>query len=39
MERDGDIVTALHKRVGVSYIGYTKTETNCKTMKMRELGL
>ena len=38
MEKKGNIVTALHKRVGVSYVGYTKTETNCKTMKMRELG-
>lgn len=32
------IVRALHKRVGVDSIGYTLTETNCATMKMRELG-
>ena len=32
------IVKALHKRVGVDSVGYTLTETNCTTMKMRELG-
>ncbi|MGQ0711400.1 MAG: hypothetical protein ACT4NV_16840 [Rhodoferax sp.] len=37
-KRNGDIVIALHKRVGVDSVGYTRTETNCKTMKMRELG-
>lgn len=34
----GNIVRALHKRVGVSEIGYTLTETNCNTMLMRTLG-
>ena len=38
MEKNGDIVSALHKRVGPSYTGYTRTETNCRTMKMRVLG-
>jgi hypothetical protein len=38
MKRSGDVVTALHKRVGPDSVGYTRTETNCKTMKMRELG-
>jgi len=28
----------LHKRVGVYDTYYTKTETNCSTMKMREIG-
>lgn len=37
-EKSGSIVRALHKRVGVGSIGYTLTETNCATMKMRELG-
>jgi hypothetical protein len=37
-KKDGSIVHALHKRVGVDSIGYTKTETNCATMQMRELG-
>jgi hypothetical protein len=37
-KRDGSIMRALHKRVGVDSIGYTKTETNCATMQMRELG-
>jgi len=36
--KTGNIVRALHKRVGVDSIGYTLTETNCATMKMRELG-
>ena len=36
--RKGNIIRALHKRVGVDTIGYTITETNCKTMKMREIG-
>ena len=37
-KRKGEIVAALHKRVGVDSVGYTRTETNCKTMQMRELG-
>ncbi len=37
-KKTGDIVKALHKRVGVDSVGYTKTETNCKTMQMREIG-
>ena len=36
--RNGDIVSAIHKRVGPSGTGFTKTETNCTTMKMREIG-
>jgi hypothetical protein len=38
VQKNGDVVTALHKRVGVDSVGYTKTETNCATMQMRELG-
>lgn len=37
-KRSGNVVTAIHKRVGVYDNYYTKTETNCSTMKMRELG-
>jgi hypothetical protein len=37
-KRSGNIVRALHKRVGPDSVGYTRTETNCETMKMRELG-
>jgi len=37
-ERDGDVIRALHKREGVFDIGFTLTESNCSTMKMRELG-
>lgn len=36
--RKGEVVSALHKRVGVNSVGYTRTETNCKTRQMRELG-
>ena len=36
--KTGDIVRVLHKRVGVDFIGFTRTETNCKTRQMRELG-
>ena len=36
--RVGNVVRALHKRVGVDSVGYTRTETNCGTMLMRELG-
>lgn len=32
------VVLAVHKRVGPNETGYTKTETNCGTMKMRVLG-
>ena len=37
-KRSGDVVTAVHKRIGVYDTYYTKTETNCSTMKMREIG-
>lgn len=37
-KRVGSTVKALHKRVGVDAVGYTRTETNCKTMLMREIG-
>jgi len=37
-EKNGTIVKALHKRVGVDSVGYTKTETNCVTMQIREIG-
>lgn len=36
--RVGDVVQALHKRVGVDSVGYTRTETDCRTMRMRERG-
>ena len=37
-KKSGHIVRSLHKRVGVDSVGFTRTETNCATMKMRELG-
>lgn len=36
--REGDIVRALHRRVGPSGVGFTRTETNCRNMMMREIG-
>lgn len=36
--RNGDIISTLHKRVGVDSVGWTRTEVNCQTMLMRELG-
>lgn len=36
--RDGDIVQALHKRVGPTVTGYTRTEINCATLEHRDLG-
>jgi len=38
-KRTGDVVRALTKRVGASTIDYSLTETNCKTMRMREIGV
>lgn len=37
-KQSGGIVRAIHKRSGPSGTGYSKTETNCTTMKMRDLG-
>lgn len=36
--KNGNVIRALHKRIGVNTVGYTLTETNCATMQMRELG-
>ncbi len=37
-KKKGKIITATHKRVGVYATDYTRTETNCGSMQMRELG-
>jgi hypothetical protein len=37
-KKSANLIQALHKRVGVDSVGYTLTETNCTTMRMRELG-
>lgn len=34
----GDIIGALHKRVGIDSVGYTETEINCKAMLIRDIG-
>lgn len=38
MQVQGNIVKATSKRVGLTETGYTKTETNCSNMTMREMG-
>jgi hypothetical protein len=38
-KKTGNVTQALHKRVGVDSIVFTRTETNCKTRRMRELGV
>lgn len=32
------VVRTLHKRVGVDSTGYTRSEINCNTMRIRDLG-
>lgn len=36
--RSGDIVSTLHKRVGVDSTGYTSAKVNCKTKQIKEIG-
>jgi hypothetical protein len=38
VKKEGSIVKALHRRVGPSGTGYTRTESNCSTLQMREIG-
>jgi len=37
-KKKGNIVRALHKRVGVDSVGYSTTEINCSTMLVRNLN-
>jgi len=37
-EKNGDIVTTLHKRIGIDSVGYTLMNLNCKTGMVQELG-
>lgn len=37
-KKTGNIVQVVHKRVGVDSVDFTKTEINCKSRQMRELG-
>lgn len=37
-KKEGGVITALHKRVGLDSIGYTKTEINCTDMTYRVMG-
>lgn len=34
----GNIISTLHKRVGVNETGYSKTEINCKSLQYRDMG-
>lgn len=36
--KHGNIVKTLHKRVGVSEVGFTSMEIDCARMKIREIG-
>lgn len=37
--KTGDVVDALHKRIAPDgEVGFTRTQTNCRTMKMRQIG-
>jgi hypothetical protein len=38
MTASGGNIRALHKRIGIDSVGFTRTETNCRTMQMREWG-
>jgi hypothetical protein len=35
---EAGVVKTLHKRVGPSGTGFTRTEINCKTMRIRDMG-
>jgi hypothetical protein len=37
-ERTGTVVRTLHARVGPDVVGYTRAETDCASMMMREIG-
>jgi len=34
----GDVITTLHKRIGVDSVGYTAMNINCKTAQVQEVG-
>ena len=34
----GNIISTLHKRVGVDTIGYTSAKVNCKTRQIQDVG-
>ena len=36
VKKEGNIVKALHRRVGPSGTGYTRTESNCATRQIRD---
>ncbi len=35
---EAGIVKALHKRIGPSGTGFTRTQINCKAMRIRDIG-
>lgn len=36
--KNGSLIETLHKRVGVDAVDYTRTEINCRTLLIREIG-
>lgn len=38
VRKTGSIITTIHKRVGISETGFSKTEINCKTYQYRDMG-
>ena len=36
--KSGDIISTLHKRVGVDSTGYTSAKLNCRTKQIKEIG-
>ncbi|MEQ1600504.1 MAG: hypothetical protein ABL885_01915 [Methylophilaceae bacterium] len=37
-KKQGTTIITLHKRIGVDSVGYSKSEINCKSKQIRELG-
>ena len=37
-KRSGDIISTLHKRIGVDSVGWTKCEIDCKARRIRDIG-
>jgi hypothetical protein len=37
-KKEGNVIKALHKRVGPSGVGFSRTEANCATGQIRDIG-
>ena len=38
VKRNGNVVSSLHKRVGINETGYSRVESNCSTKQYRDMG-